>query len=206
MFDVNGTLIDDIMVVYLAVVAVFKRYKTKPPTLLEMRSAEHIDHEWYRRQGFPKSVTDQEIIDAFNEAAPKYFHLRKLRKDAILVLQKCRKNQMNVVAVSALNTQLLGRVMEDMNLEPHFDAIYGSAGSKHATFLETMKRFGIPPEESFYVGDSVIDVKSSKLAGITAIAFLNGYSLPNLLLAQNPDFVVKSLSDLLKILKERGRE
>ncbi len=206
MFDLNGTLLDDVGVIYGGVSSVFKKYRVEPPTLREMRMAEHIDHEWYRQHGFPKNVTDKEIIDAFNEAVPAYSHLRKIRKDALSVIKGCRQRKMKVVMVSALNTPLMTLVMKGMGLRPYFDDVRGSAGDKYEAFLEMMEKFGTPPEKTFYVGDSVIDVRSSKRAGITAIAFLSGYSLPELLIAQKPDFMIKSLSELLKILKERGRE
>jgi len=60
----------------------------------------------------------------------------------------------------------------------------------------------IHSEAGYLVGDSVNDIKAAKMAGIKSIAVLTGNLPKKEILNAKPDYVIKDISELPKILKE----
>ncbi|PJA53243.1 MAG: hypothetical protein CO167_07755, partial [Candidatus Marinimicrobia bacterium CG_4_9_14_3_um_filter_48_9] len=50
------------------------------------------------------------------------------------------------------------------------------------------------------VGDSFVDVKAAKAAGVTAVAVEQGYTPRERLIQEKPDLLVKNFLELLKLL------
>ncbi|MDO8467235.1 MAG: HAD family hydrolase [bacterium] len=205
MFDFNGTLVSDLDIVYSAMAAVFKTHKVRPPPLELFRNTPQVPIEWYYEQGLPRKISEMEIqcifslhaINCWRESRPR------LRRSALQLIKECRRRRMKTAIVSALNLKLMDERADQLALRGHFDEIRGGAGDKFEAFQEMLIRFKTPPEKAFYIGDTAGDVESSRRAKITSIAFTNGYNTPDVLLAAKPDFVVKSLSEVLKIITGR---
>ncbi|TSC82905.1 MAG: phosphoglycolate phosphatase [Parcubacteria group bacterium Gr01-1014_19] len=203
MFDFNGTLVDDMHVLYARTSSVFHKYKLKPPSLRAFRNAAPINTAWYRSQGLPESVTEEELKETFSATEDPIWDKSKLRPDAIAVAHALRERKIITGIVSALNQPLFEKRVEQMNLQKHFDFLVGGRENKRIAFLEMLDKFRIPPQQAFYIGDTASDIVDANLAGIISIAFTGGYNTRKLLVAKRPDFVVKSLSDILKILDRR---
>ncbi|MEK7640853.1 MAG: HAD family hydrolase [Patescibacteria group bacterium] len=201
MFDFNGTLVDDMDVLYARTSSVFKKYKLKPPSLKSFRNAAPINKEWYHSQGLPAEVTDEELKEAFSATEDPIWNKSKLRPDALKVAHALRDKKIITGIVSALNQPLFEKRVEQMRLREHFDFLIGGRENKRIAFLEMLEKFQIPPQQAFYIGDTASDVVDANLAGIISIAFTGGYNTRKLLVAKRPDFVVKSLSELLRIAK-----
>jgi len=60
----------------------------------------------------------------------------------------------------------------------------------------------IHSEAGYLVGDSVNDIKAARMAGIKSIAVLTGNLPKKEILNAKPDYVIKDISELPKILKE----
>ncbi len=203
MFDFNGTLVDDMHVLYARTASVFQKYKLKPPSLRAFRNAAPINKEWYHSRGLPSEVTDEELKEAFSATEDPIWDKSKLRPDALDVAKALRNKKIITGVVSALNHPLFEKRVEQMNLRKHFDFLIGGRENKRIAFLEMLDKFQIPPQQAFYIGDTASDMVDANLAGIISIAFTGGYNTRKLLVAKRPDFVVKSLSDILKILDRR---
>lgn len=66
--------------------------------------------------------------------------------------------------------------------------------------LEIIRRTGVKPEETLYIGDSEVDISTGKNAGTAVCAVLWGFRSSEELSAGNPDFMVRSTEELEKII------
>lgn len=203
MFDFNGTLVDDLDVLYERTKAVFRKYKAKPPSLKIFRNASPINAEWYYCNGIPREITPEQIREQFSALQGPDWNKSRLRPDAINVAHILREQKIITGIVSALNAPLFEKRVGEMGIREDFDFLIGGREDKRLAFLEAMEKFQIPPQQSFYIGDTASDIIDANQAGIIAIAFTSGYNSRKLLVAQKPDFVVKSLTDILKIVDRR---
>lgn len=66
--------------------------------------------------------------------------------------------------------------------------------------LEMAKNLGIHPATTMYVGDTSVDIKTAKNAGMISVAVTWGYRTKEQLLAENPDYIIDSPMELLDLL------
>lgn len=61
-------------------------------------------------------------------------------------------------------------------------------------------RLGADPPAAVFVGDGVQDLRAARAAGMPAVAVLWGFSAPEVIAAEQPDSVVRSVSELRALL------
>ncbi|MDA4112970.1 MAG: HAD family hydrolase [Thaumarchaeota archaeon] len=66
--------------------------------------------------------------------------------------------------------------------------------------LEAVEMMGLPKEEVVYVGDSVIDVKAAKAAGVKVASVTTGRYSHERLRNEGSDYIMDSLSELLDLV------
>jgi phosphoglycolate phosphatase len=66
--------------------------------------------------------------------------------------------------------------------------------------LHSAEFFGIEPQHSLMLGDSVSDVKASRAAGFEIICMSYGYNHGNDIRDTNPDLVIDSMAELKEYL------
>ncbi|KOV60821.1 HAD-IA family hydrolase [Streptomyces sp. MMG1121] len=71
--------------------------------------------------------------------------------------------------------------------------------------LKALGVLGSDPARTVMVGDAVTDLASARGAGVTAVAALWGETDEEILLAQNPDVVLRTPSELLEMCVGRSR-
>ncbi len=67
---------------------------------------------------------------------------------------------------------------------------------------EVLKRFAVDKENCFYVGDSDVDVKTARNAGVRCIACTWGFRSKVVLERENPEYIIDSPKEILDIVKE----
>lgn len=70
--------------------------------------------------------------------------------------------------------------------------------------LKCLSRLGAAPEDAVYVGDTPIDIRASRAAGVHAIGVLSGACDSATLSADEPDRLVASHAGLLRVLEAQG--
>lgn len=68
-----------------------------------------------------------------------------------------------------------------------------------APFLKALERLGLAPEHAIAVGDSPLDIRAARDAGLRAAAALWGAVRPDALVAERPDFLLQRPEDLLSL-------
>jgi phosphoglycolate phosphatase len=66
--------------------------------------------------------------------------------------------------------------------------------------LKAISMMGLPKEELLYVGDSVIDVRAAKAAGLKVASVTTGRYPVERLTKEGSDFIMSSLSELLVLV------
>ena len=96
-----------------------------------------------------------------------------------------------------------------LDVARHFMAIVagGSGYPKKpdpAGMLALMDREGVRPEETLFIGDSVIDIETGRKAGVLTAVITHGFSEEEELRAGSPDLLVQNFTELLQVAKQAG--
>jgi phosphoglycolate phosphatase len=85
-------------------------------------------------------------------------------------------------AIATNRTDTMDRVLEEHELEEHFDLVVTALDVRHPKpypdqLQVILEHFGIAPDRMIYIGDSALDAQSAQAAHVPFIAFRNA-SLP----------------------------
>ncbi|MFN0167855.1 MAG: HAD family hydrolase [Bryobacteraceae bacterium] len=91
-------------------------------------------------------------------------------------------------------------IVDGLGLRDHFVRVYGGNSFEekkpHPIGIQTLMRdFGIPPEQTLMVGDSAVDIRTARNAGVRSCGVTYGFQ-PETLLADPPDLRIDGFQDL----------
>jgi phosphoglycolate phosphatase len=118
----------------------------------------------------------------------------------IPVLAALHKN--HLLAVISSNGYLTIRAMlVRFGFDPYFGEIFGSdfRFSKKEKIAFALDKYGIPPEKTFYIGDTAGDILEARAAGVRSVAVTWGWHSRERLVAVRPDFLIDTPDGLLSI-------
>lgn len=192
-------------IVYRAIARIFEAFKLKPLTTKQFRKATSHSHEWLYANGVPEDTPGDELVKIFAASVSSERKKRKLRPYALKLLYRCEQLGIKIVVISALNSDLLTQQIRDVGLTGRFDKVIGGAREKAGPIADTVKEFGVSPDESIYIGDMVSDVEASKKAGVVSFGFTGGYNEAHLIVAAKPDFAVGTLKKAISVIEKGVR-
>lgn len=82
----------------------------------------------------------------------------------------------------------------------------GHAKPDPAGVLSVLERFGVPPEEALYVGDSDVDMLTARNAGVHSCGVLWGFRDRAELSAAGAEHLIREPGELLALLERKGEE
>jgi len=204
-FDWNGTLLDDLPMVYQSVVAIFRHYNLPPPTLSEYREEIEADFmKFYRNHGMPEGITGKDLNAIRKRYFQEHWNDALLRPHAEELLLLCR-NQLGIptALVSAEMREILIERLRSFKLMPLFDEIRGNSWNKEEALIATLDIFGTKAEDAFYLDDTYDGLMAAKNVGIKTIGFSAGYHSEQRVLAAKPDFgPVTALREVMTLLRQ----
>ena len=214
LFDLDGTLLDSIGIYYDIVDIVFEKLELPPvPRERFVEAAKDGDFEW--DYVLPTDLKDrrQELIsaatDLIYEVYPDMF-AKKLKivpgADSILKLLHSDGIKIGIVTSTPeegmrYKRQILNETGMDKLIEVLITA--DDVQSKKPAgepLIVCGQKLGIAPEKSVYVGDSRIDIKAGKAAGMKTIAVLTGFDNHEALGREKPDAIIGSVADLHDVI------
>ncbi len=208
LFDMNGTIRNDLHVVYRSMSEVFREFGRIPPKLGEYRRISSVDYwKLYTSHGFVDS--EKPAADAlFRELFfHKYAPLAKPFPDAIQAVAGLVGKGVVVGVVSDLDREVLDMYMEQYGLKPLVSTSVCRDDSRKVkpspdSILLAFTNLGMPPENGGYVGDQSWGVEAAHAARTTAIAISRrgSYHTRKMLEETNPDMIISELSDLLELV------
>jgi len=160
-----------------------------------------IDQRESDRLERTKNLTN-EVLDEFDARA---MPLAELRLNSRVVLERLVDAGIRVGLVTNAGKRAVSKLLEKFEISRFFNAVV----TRDDVFRmkpspegleKALVALGCDGQEALYVGDSWIDVRSAKEAGVVAVAITGGLGATDLLKQEAPDFTISSLDELLKIV------
>jgi len=213
-FDLDGTLIDSAPIYYAIIDVIFDRLGIPPvpqSTLLE--AMKNGEFEW--DLVLPDTMMDRkeqlvekarEIID---EIAPSMFNSQiKLIPGTADVLKEIAAMGLKLALVtSSLREYMAVKLapLAQTGVEALFEITITADDVKnkkpHAEPLVICSdKLGLDPGDCVYVGDTRVDIKAGKAAGMRTVAVLTGFDGYEALERETPDAIIKSVTELKSML------
>ncbi len=205
-FDWNGTLINDFPVHYATVTEILKNFGIRPLGVSDLKSYYCFPYmKFYRRIGITKKMATRDKLDklyvGFYEEYTKH-NLVKLFSRVKKTLIWFREKGIKSAIVSAYPQDALERILRTKKLDSLLNYIIGDAYYKDIVLQQFVEKRNINPKSAFYLDDRAEGVLAAKKAGLIAGGFLRGWHTKEKILEASPDFTIKNLWELTKIITE----
>lgn len=205
-FDFDGTLSESILFMFEAMRNAYKRLGLKPPT-----DAEISAHFGCNEYGMLRNISPDRIDDIFPLYLEEYeaLHGQSILFDGIIDIVRRIKDSGAIVglvtgkhkATAEISLRLYG--IADLFDEVRCGEPQGSV--KTEKISDILKVRNIAPENAWYLGDTVLDIKDAKAAGVHMLSVAwSDIVNPEKLRAENPDEVFEKVSDFSDWLKKMG--
>ncbi len=213
MIDVDGTLVDSVPDLAYCVDETMKAIGKKPwgeaqvrhwvgngvPKLVERSLTGELE-------GTPDQVEYDQAYPIFLELYSHNTSVRSCLYDGVkegLDYMKAQGYTLGCVTNKA--EQFTLPILKDLGIFDYFGIVVsGDTLSKKKPdplpLLHSAEFFGIEPQHSLMLGDSVSDVKASRAAGFEIICMSYGYNHGNDIRDTNPDLVIDSMAELKEYL------
>lgn len=116
------------------------------------------------------------------------------------ILEELKNN--NILTVISSNiSKVINAILSRYGFNGCFRDVLGadSGYSKEEKILHATKNFQMAKERTYYVGDTVGDIKEARLAGVKTVAVTWGWHSKERLETVRPDYLIDTPDDLLKI-------
>ena len=154
------------------------------------------------------TLNDYEISELADLSVNAWQRCTTLDPQAVLALKTIHQSFKTALITNYDYPQHIQRILREMELSPHFDAVLisgavGSSKPERRMFDMALAKTGLQPSEAVFVGDSLEDIQGALAAGIQPI-YLHRPSTPLLDLGNLPG--VKVISDLSWLLEWLGSD
>lgn len=199
-FDLDGTLADTLPMCVAAFGKAVSPYAGHTLSEGEIRETFGLNE---------KGMVNAILTEHRDEAVAAYYRIYREMQDRspdrpfpgiVSLLEDLKAQGLRVVLVTGKSEISCHITLEALGLEGMFDEV--CTGSEHGVrkgrqLRELMDRYGLAPEECFYVGDAAADVRSSREAGVVCFSAAWSPGTPVALLEQtNPGYVCRSIEEL----------
>jgi phosphoglycolate phosphatase len=136
-----------------------------------------------------RSIPTNDDYDRMAPFAPIFPVLTELKKDNILTV------------ISSNISQVIHIILSKSGFRSCFQKVLGAdfGYSKEEKILHALNCFQMGKDRTFYVGDTVGDIKEGRLAGVKTIAVTWGWHSKEKLETASPDYLIETPDDLLNI-------
>jgi phosphoglycolate phosphatase len=206
MYDLDGTLIDTASEIALAVNATLRQYKFN--TVTEDQVKAWIGHGtvWLMQQAWPDK-RDVDAHDTWNTVMGNFMQHYKYvvgtaskPYPAVLeTLTRLKEQGIKQAIVTNKEEPYTSKILAQHNMNDLFDLLISGNSLPYkkpdAAVIEyCLEALGETKEGSLFVGDSEIDIKTAKNAGVTCWVVPYGYNAGRDIAEANPDKLIHSIS------------
>ncbi len=206
LFDLDGTLVDSMETIYSLTMRVMNELRLPAVRRSVIKRVVSKPEELAFRELFPRHT---HLIDGARkiymhyclESLPQAREIRNARK-TIFDLHGLGMN-IGIVTVRSrpLAVKLIERLGMFCDVLVAFEDTRFSRPNPHP-LAEAMRGLMVSPGETLYVGDTPDDIVQGRAAGVRTIAIPAGMHTSGELRKENPDFIIKDLSELPEIIKK----
>lgn len=199
LFDFDGVLVDSLDLYAEAVARCLERIGT-PIVKSKEDYLVLFDGNFYESMA-ARGVDLAAFAQAAREILPRIdYDAMKPFAGLIPVLEALQKNHYLAV-ISSNGYRTIRAMLTRFGFDPYFREIFGSDFhfSKKEKIDHALKKYAIPREKAFYIGDTAGDIVEARAAGVLSVAVTWGWHDRERLVAVHPDFVVDTPEGLLSI-------
>jgi len=207
-FDLDGTLLDTLSDLTASVNHALTLHGLVPRSRREVRSFLGNGIRQLMLQAAPPNLDDTRFAKVFDTFRTYYVdHCMEQTAPFSGIQELLGALQTRGIRMAIVSNKLDAAVQE---LRTHFFAgtIHVAIGESPAvrrkphpdSLLEAMKRLGSTPEQTLYVGDSEVDIETSRRAGVRCVTVLWGFRDEDFLRDAGATCCVRKPCDILDIL------
>ena len=208
LFDLDGTLVDSVKDIAEAVN--FTREHYGQDCLPDAAVTVFVGNGVYNLLGKSLATEDQTKIQEAYEIFQGYYRAHcanhtKPFPGAVELLNTLKTKNIKMGVVSNKPQEFTDSVLKQLNLASYFEVAFGPESTTNRKphpepLLTALQRLGAQPQEAVMVGDSIVDIHAAQAVPMRVAVLTHGYNSRETLSAAKPDWIVDSLSDLIKIL------
>jgi len=212
LFDLDGTLIDSVPDITAAVAELLAAEKLPPLSedqvrLMVGRGLKVLVRRVYDAQGMALDEASLECrLDDMREVYARHLVGRTtLMPGVTAALDFLRTRGCTMAVVTNKLVDATETILRHFGLRGYFDVVIGDSTEPPLSLLarkpqpdmllEAMRRLGTTADATVMIGDSGVDIRSARAAGVRAVAVRGGYSAEPLE-SFAPDALLGSLADI----------
>ncbi|MCC7305214.1 MAG: HAD family hydrolase [Alphaproteobacteria bacterium] len=212
-FDWNGTLLSDTIASWKASNVCLAYYGAPSITLARYRETFHfpIIH-FYKLNGCSVDnvlARKEEAYTAYQTAYEKFAANARTRRGAREVLQWLKDNGIASIILSNYLTPKIEAELKRLKIAHFFQHISAHEDglhilentSKAERLTDYILKNGYHPADVLIVGDSMEEPDIGRHLGITSAGITDGYISEKRLREAGPDYIIRSLSEVIKLIK-----
>lgn len=207
-FDLDGTILNTLEDLYSSVNYVLLKSNFPTRSIDEIRS--FLGNGAYNliQKSVPDNCNEQklkEIFDQYIEYYGSHSNIKTAPYNGITkLIKKLRSNHVKIAVISNKQNSDVKKLCEI-----HFDGLIDYVtGERENTpkkpdptsVIETINKFKVNPNEVVFIGDSEVDILTSKNAGIDSIAVTWGFRNEIDLKSSSPTYFAHSSDDIFNIM------
>jgi len=180
-WDFNGTLINDLDLVVRTVNIQLAKRSLPPLTTDDYRNVFGFPVEdYYRRIGvtFENETIDDLSADFFADYSPALKDC-SLHDHTLEALRYVDEQGIRQFVLSAMEQGMLRSMIDHLNIDALFEAIYGLAHQKGDSKIiraqELVRDFNIDPASALFVGDTDHDAEVAQALGMSVVLVATGH-------------------------------
>ena len=214
MFDLDGTLIDSVPIYYQIIDIVFAELgvpAVSRKTLLEAMDDGEFDWNCVLPENMKSRKVEltKKARGIIDEIAPPMFDKQiKLIPGTDVTFRKIASLGMKIALVTSTPAQQLTLKMKPLNnagLAHLFEVIVTADDVRHKKpsaepLVQCSQKLGVPPKKCVYVGDTRVDIRAGKAAGMGTVGVLTGFDDYDTLKKEAPDAIINSIAQLSETL------
>jgi phosphoglycolate phosphatase-like HAD superfamily hydrolase len=159
---------------------------------------------FYKKLGLKVDIEEEYAL--WDKICPKHSSKLKPVPRAKKTLQWLKKQKIKTIILSAHNKKLILQEIKQYGFQGLINEINASNNDKREKIQELIEKNEIEKESTIYVGDMRHDIETARLAGIKSVAVPSKYETRKSLEKENPDFIIKSVAELPKLIKRINSE
>ncbi|MBN1474159.1 MAG: HAD family hydrolase [Syntrophaceae bacterium] len=200
LFDFDGVLVDSLDVYEKTVTDCLIKIN-QPLTRGREEFLELFEGNFY------ESLVQKGVdLEAFMKASIDILARVKIKdikpiEDAVPVVAKLHKEHCLIV-ISSNETASIREALELFKYDGYFKEILGSDFmlSKKDKILYAIKKYQLPPDDIYYIGDTTGDIKEGKQAGVKTVGVSWGWHDRAKMAAAGPDHLFDHPTELLQLI------
>jgi len=199
LFDFDGVLVDSLAVyektVTLCLAQINHQLKRGRQEFLELFDGNFYEMLAQKGVDLDKFMTTSvDILSQVNYSEMKPFEAMRP------VLQELKKKHCLMV-ISSNDTPTIREALRLYGFENIFQEILGSDFmlSKKDKILYAINKYSVMPENIYYIGDTIGDIKEGKQAGVKTIGVTWGWHDKIKMASSNPDYLFDAPQELLQL-------